>query len=210
MRIMSTDDLPIELIESFRSELPEEFSVELTEGRIALCSVEPPSWISLIANAEWWQQSLLAYSALYLAEIVKEAGKETWKSRAKAISILVTGKNNIRKMALAIWRFKSKLPRRTQIYASLPEPNQFLGSRLLISGKDTGLIELEIALFVHHLPHVSALVERHKAENTRPVSGYFLKILGNGDLQVEWCDAGSLENYSSIMSLNESVARRSE
>jgi hypothetical protein len=84
MKVTSTRDVPLDVLRDLRAELGPEFDLDV-EGQVALLSAEPPSWIAFIAESHWWVQALAAYAALYVAEIVKEAGKDSWKSRGRRL-----------------------------------------------------------------------------------------------------------------------------
>lgn len=64
-----------------------------------------------------------AAAALYVAEIVKEAAKESWKNRAKVVALVVGATNKVKSFAANIVRLKRKLPERTEVVLALPIPN---------------------------------------------------------------------------------------
>ena len=193
MKIISTSDVADESLEQFRDQLRGDLDVDLADGKVALLSLEPPSWVSLLAETERWQQGLAAAAALYVAELLKEGAKETWRSRSKAIAALAGSTNRLAKLAASVVRLKQAGRADTSISISLPEPDAFFAAKLPLSASDFELTQLELALFVHHLSAISRLIETHRAEQTRPLTGYFLSLLTNGDLQVSWFEGQSLE-----------------
>ena len=83
MRALFTSDISLTTLQAVSAELSGDFQLEVDESQIFLRSAEPPSWVTFIAEADWWVKAMAAYAALYIAEIVKEAGKDSWKNRAK-------------------------------------------------------------------------------------------------------------------------------
>jgi hypothetical protein len=70
MRLVSTSDVSLHRLQAFASELGSEFHVEVADSQIFLRSAEPPSWVSLLAQADWWTKLLAGYAALFVAELV--------------------------------------------------------------------------------------------------------------------------------------------
>src|SRR5688572_5048220 len=76
MRVVSSSDVSLLELRHFSNELRTELQVEVEDNQIFLRSAEPPSWVALLANADWWVKGLAAYAALFVAELVKEGAKE--------------------------------------------------------------------------------------------------------------------------------------
>ena len=110
--------------------------------------------MTFFTEADLWIKALGAYVAIYVAEIVKEAGKDTWRNRAKLVS---APDNLIRKYADALKKLRGEVEGRTKIHIGLPSPNDYDGTRLEIRGADSAEIAIEVALFVHYLPGLKRL-----------------------------------------------------
>lgn len=201
MKIISTRDVPLKLLDEFAQGLSPDFDVEVSRSQIVLLSMEPPSWVSLLAQAEWWEKGLIAASTLYVAEIIKEAAKDTWKNRSKAVTAIVGATNQIKKIAEKIVALKLRASERTNFVVGLPVPNEYFGVRLALSAEDIYTLQLEISLFVHHLPALTNLMRAEDLEGSKPATGLFLSLLENGDLQVMWFDRNSLAQQQRILPL---------
>lgn len=125
MRITASG-IPHNLVEELTAELRPEIEAEVDTGTFAYRSTDVPSWISFLATADWWVQALAAYAALYIAEIVKEAAKDTWKNRAKAVAAVRSVGNAIRKLASSISRVRSKLEPGSSVTVGIPVPDWFV------------------------------------------------------------------------------------
>ena len=75
MRARSTSDVPLETLRELSLELSADLELEVDEHHIFLGAAEPTSWVSFLAEADWWVKALTTYAALDVAEIVKEATK---------------------------------------------------------------------------------------------------------------------------------------
>lgn len=106
--IESTEDISEVILNEFArlAELPAD--VEICDQHFIMRSAEPPSWISLIAESSWWVKLFAGAAALYTAELVKEAAKETWKNRVDIYKRLGTSVNTITKLGLAFLESKKK------------------------------------------------------------------------------------------------------
>jgi hypothetical protein len=82
-------------------------------------------WVALLADADVWVKALGAYAALFVAEIVKEAAKDTWRNRAKAAAIGSATFGLLGKMASSITLLKRRLADRTSVAIGLPIPNDY-------------------------------------------------------------------------------------
>lgn len=201
MRALSTADVPIQPLKEFGEDVGPEFEFEIEDGRVALLSAEPPSWIHLIADSSWWISLFSAAAALYMAEIVKEAAKESWKNRAKATALVVGAANKVKLFAEKVVRLKKKLPERTDIVVALPIPNDYFGVRLTLSVDDADLLAYQIALFVSHMPRLIEAIRNEKLDGPRVATGLFLELQDNGDLKVTWFNRESLELESLVILL---------
>ena len=202
MKIVATSDVSSEPLDEFATQFADTYHGDPPElGRVALLSMDPPSWVRLIAELSWWQQALAASAALYVAELVKEAAKETWQSRAKVVAAAVKAATGVKTFAAAVWSLRARVPARTELLVCLPDPNEHFGVQLSLTAQDHAVAELEVALFVHHLPAVSRLLENHKVAGIRAVSGYFLELRVDGSLYVHWFDAKSMERNEQLISL---------
>lgn len=201
MRALSTDDVPLEPLSEFSNELGPEFGFEIEEGRVVLCSVQPPSWVHLIADSSWWVGLFSAAAALYVAEIVKEAAKESWKNRAKVVAVVAGSANKVKLFAEKLVRLKRKLPERTEVVLALPVPNDYFGVRLTLSADDADLLAVQIALFVTHMPALAEVIRNEKLDGSRVANGLFLELLENGDLGVVWFNRPSLEREALVIPL---------
>ena len=156
--------------------------------KIILNSAEPASWVTFLANADWWTQGLAAYAALYVAEIIKEAAKDTWKNRSMALSAGIAVGKGVKKLAASIATFRHRLPPRTQLRIALPVPDDYFATSLELLGFDPADLEVQVALFVHHLPALTTLIQSEQLEGSRVLGGIYLKLVENAALEVSWKD----------------------
>lgn len=193
LRTRSTRDVPIDLLQEFRKDLEPEFNIEVEQAQVVLLADDPPTWNHLIADSSWWSSGLMAMAGLYVAELVKEAAKETWKNRTKAVAAIVGTTDKVKKFAEGIVRLKRRLPKRTSVVLALSVPNDYFGAKLSIVSDNTGALATEIALFVSHIPALNELIHSEGLDAGRASTGIFLELLDNGDLKVFWFDRISNE-----------------
>lgn len=201
MQLLATDDISDDLVESLREDLVDIFGDAEDDGRMCFRSQDAPSWIRLVADADLWAQALTAGCALYIAELIKEAAKETWKSRAKIVAGAVGAGGRIHALAAKIIRFKSLAPKRVEVVLALPTPHKYFGAQLQISTADPYVLELELALFVHYLPAVAALIETNERDGNKAATGYFLELDPSGALRISWFDRETLKKMETVISL---------
>ena len=201
MQILATEDISDELLQTLCSGLQNDFGEVTDDGRYSFKSTDAPSWIRLVAEADFWMQMLAAGGALYVAEIVKEAAKESWKSRAKIVASAVKTGGEIKKLALAIASFKRAAREETQVVIALPQPHEYFGTQLHLTAVDPDILELELALFAHYLPAVTALIKTNEENGRGAATGYFLALVEDGSLNVFWFDHESLKKMENIISI---------
>ena len=192
------DTRPLEL---FRDEMRPEFEVVVDDRAIFLRSAEPPSWIQLFADAQWWVKALGAYAALYVSELVKESAKETWRHRAKMARASVAAGNRILRIARSLKKLQGELPDRTDLVLGLPVPDDHFGVRFVVFGRDEDLLAAEIALFVRHLPAIERLVEDEGLRLGKVVGAVNLQLREDGTLHVGWMDRERLNLEERILVL---------
>jgi hypothetical protein len=116
-----SDRLSPDAVESLKAGLPPD--AELDEQWLSLNSVDPPTFIQLVADAATWHLVLKAAVTIFLSEIAKSAASDVWKNKAvigKALSNVLTAP--IRKIASALRDAKTKSRDSTQISIGIPLP----------------------------------------------------------------------------------------
>jgi hypothetical protein len=204
MRALSTSDVSLDQLRRLSSELGPDFELDVDERQIVFKSVHAPSWIMFFANADWWVQALGAYAAIYVAEIVKEAGKQTWKDRARIGSAVAKAGNRIRQFAVALSELRTRLPLITRLDIGLDVPNDYDGTRLELVGTDAEELAVQLALFITHLPAVANLIHEENLIKGRVATGIQLVIRPDASLEIWWQDGGSLKKETRILPLRKS------
>lgn len=194
------------LVEELIAELRPDIEAEIYTSTFAYRSTDVPSWISFLATADWWVQALAAYATLYIAEIVKEAGKDTWKNRAKAVTAVRSVGNAIRILASSIARLRSKLEPSSSVTVGIPVPDWVYTTDLKLSAEDEDELAVELALFVHHLPELEALIESEGLHQGAAVGWINLRILLDGSMEIQWMDKQSLDDCRRVLPLARSAA----
>lgn len=203
MRALATSDVPLERLRELSRDLSPDFELEVDEHQVVLMSAGPPSWVTFLANADWLIKGLAASAALYVAEIIKEAAKETWRNRDKALAAGVAASKGITRLANSIANFRQSLSPRTKVLIGLPIPDDYFGTTLELIGLDPIDLELQIALFVHHLPALTALIRSESLEHGRVLGGVHLKLLQDSTLEVSWMDRDSFEQHRRVLPLED-------
>ena len=205
MKIVSTSDVPLEELRKFSAELGAEFEVDVQDSQVFQRSAETPSWVALLATADWWVKGLAAYAALFVAEIVKEAAKDTWRHRAKASAAVTAAGGQFRKVGVAIAALRARLTARTTVAVGLPVPDDYFATRLAVDGDDPDLLCAQLALFVHHLPALNVLMSTHGLAEGRVAAGVYLSLNDDGSLLVSWHDPKTLEVTEHVLPLRPAV-----
>jgi hypothetical protein len=205
MKIVSTSDIPLEALREWATELNPEFEAAVDQGQVHLRSIEAPSWVTLLAEASWWTKLLAAYTALYVAEIVKEAAKDTWRNRAKALSAAKIAGNRLRDLADAFADLRRRVGAPTTLGIGLPVPNEFFSTQLTLEGTDSDELLPQLALFIHHLPALSRFISEHGLTDGRVATGVFLRLRDDGDLLISWHDRRSLEIHEHVLDVGDAV-----
>lgn len=189
MKIHSTSDVPLAVLREFQRELQPALQVEVQERQYFFKSAEPPSWIAFLADADWWVKAVGAYAALYVAEIVRAAAKDTWKNRAEiAAKARTAPRSALTAMAASLAKLRSKLSSRTQLLIGMPIPDEHWSTKLLIESREEHAIAAELALFVHYVPALVSLLESERLLEAPAAGPVFLRLLGDGALEVRWLD----------------------
>ena len=189
MKVLSTQDVSLPTLSDFKDDLHPHFDIEVDESQYFFKSAQPPSWIACFADASWWLRVFGAYAALYIAEIVKEAGKATWKDRAVVAAAIQSGAESaLRAFAGALCKLRVKITPRTRLIVGVPVPDEAFGARLLLDDTDQDLLEIQLALFFHHLPKFAELIRSQQLQ-TKAFGGIQLRLLPDGSLEARWLDS---------------------
>lgn len=201
MKAIATSDIDRQVLEVLRDELSLDLELALDERSIAHKAIEPPSWIQFFAEGSWWLKALGAYAALYVAEIVKEAGKETWKTRAKIAATTVATGNKVSRLARSLVKLRKALPARSKLVLGLPVPDDYFGVRFELVAKEEDLMAAEIALFVQYIPSIESLIEVEGLRNGHITGPIMLVACDDMTLKVTWMNCKLLTIEERILCL---------
>lgn len=208
IEIFSTDDVSTLAINDFINELEQDEIQAESGGRLTLLSTLPPSWVTLIIEADWLIKVFGAYAAIYVAEIVKEAGKDTWKNRAEAITAASKGANKIGHFIQKYSGFKKRLSERTDcvVAVRLGIDYEYDKAGILLSLDNPNLATLQFAIFTHHIPKLLILIEERSLRN-EAATGIRLNLLDDGSLCVMWLrkNGNSFDQCSETLPFNPST-----
>lgn len=206
MKIVSTSDVSLDDLRTLAEEVRPDLTVGIDTSQIFLRSADPPSLVALLGEADWWVKAMAGFAALYVAELVKEAAKDSWRNRRKALVVAKAAGDQIRRLAVAIASLRHRLAERTTIAVGLPVPNEFFATRLVLEGDDPDELALQLALFVHHLPALSDLITANALGEGRDAStGLLLRLREDGALLVSWHDGETHTIREHVLSLRSTV-----
>ena len=155
-------------------------------------AAEPPSWITFIANLDWWQKILGSYAAIYLASIASAAGKETWEKKTAIVGY-------IKDVAKSILSAKEKSNKNTKTELALILPGTSYEAKLHPSSEDIDSFARELALFVSHAPDVVDVYRKNIEYGNQVVGWVQLTALDDGGMEVKWMDGESLETVIHVL-----------
>jgi len=204
LKILSTRNISLDSLYSFKYELSPTFDIEIDEGQFFYKSLEPPSWLTFIAEADWWIQALAGIATLYVTEIIKELTKYTLKSIRKKISSRSADNDPINLFSTNISKLVKNLPPNTDIILALPIPDSYNPTSLKIISSDINDISIQIALFIHHLPKLMRLIDSEKILQKRILGSIYLELQDDASLKISWKDI-DFTSHLHVLPLIESV-----
>jgi hypothetical protein len=197
MKVISTGDVSLDVLSELVPELSPEIELEVQRAQIELRSVDPPSWVTFLAQCDWWVQLLAVGAGLYGTEFVKEAAKDTWKHREKVFETLKAGSSaGIKKLAACIAKLREQLPNRTGINIGIPIPDDRFPSTYKLVGLTTEDLEVEIVIFATHQAAISSLVKSERLDQGRLLGSLRFESLDDGSLRVSWTDTYTMTNVT--------------
>lgn len=202
MKALATSDIDPALLRTLRADLSPELELTIDERTVSLKSAEPPSWIQFFAEAPWWIQALGAYAAVYVAELVKEAGRETWKQKAQLAHRTVDASNRMVKVARSVLRLRASLPERTKLVLGLPIPDDYFGVRFELVGRDEEILAAEISLFVRYVPAIEKLIQTEELRG-KVTGAIILLIQEDLSLKVTWMNRQLLKIEERVLRLSD-------
>jgi len=157
--------------------------VEVEASQHFYKSALPPSWIAFLGAPEWWV-SLVAGDLILIA--VKHAAMGAWKNRARMASAVSA-------LAKSLASLRVRIEPRTAIRVGLPIPNEDDATELRIVGADQDEIELQLLLFLYHLPNLLDVINSERLDSGGAAGPVWLTLKNHGDLDIGWQDAETLE-----------------
>jgi hypothetical protein len=190
MKVISTEGVPFDVLDDLIPDLAPDIDLEVDRSQHCFRSFDPPSWVVFLAQCEWWVQLLSGAGALFGAELVKEAAKDTYKHRDKIVEILRSGGSAaLGKLAAGLVKLRDRLPGRTKINIGIPVPNEGFPSTIEVIGVTLEDIELQIKIFAIHQPALSSLIQSEGLEQGKLCGCLRFEVLDDGSLRVSWRDA---------------------
>ncbi len=202
MKVVSTKDVDAKELKIYIDKLQNDLEVEVSTGQAGFKSADPPSWIILLADSNWWIRGLGFYAALYIAKVVEDAASRTLPALSSIAKRLKTPEDDkFTKFAGDLSELKTQLPNKTKLEIGLPFPNDFFATRLTLNGTDATDIAIEIGFFLHHLPSFDDLVKSEGLTEDNVATAIFLSLKPDGSLEVSWFDSESLQKEVRILPL---------
>lgn len=192
MRLLSTSDISLDELKEWASTLGSEFTVEVDEQQESFRSVDAPSWVTMLAEADWWLKILSVYVGIFFAAIANEAGKAAWKNKSSIAAVFSKSGSFLRHFVKKLFELRLKHPH-SKLVLSLPIPSDDFGTSLVLQGETTEQLGAELTLFVHHLPKIQELIRSNGLEREGVVNGgIYLMLRSDGSLEVSWMDSTTL------------------
>jgi hypothetical protein len=186
----STRDVPLAALHAMSRRLHPVIDLHVDEGQLVLLSAAPPSWVTLIADPYFWLNALGAAAAIYVAEIVREAGRSTWRAFRRPKCGPAEPTKTVDVLADGLITLMDALPS-SEIALALPIPDQHHSTRLILVGRTPDEVAAQITLFVNHLPALTKIIEQNRLDWERAFGGIFLRLNDDGSLEVTWMHASS-------------------
>ena len=196
--IQSTGDISLAKLESVFADPPIAELTEIDESQYFFKSMEPPSWVQLLADVKAWQALLGAGVSVYVSGMLAEAGKETWKGRASAYKAIRSGSKMLLQIAKRIVTLQSLVGPDTRIEVGIPIIDGYYSALLPITTGSPEHIELQHARFSAHSTALGARLDR---ADIKPLGWVILSFAEDGDLRVQWMDRDSLQSREETLSL---------
>lgn len=186
LKIQSTNNVPMEIIKDLASELSLNFDVEAEDGQFFYKSADPPTWITFLAEADWWIKILAAGAAYYVIALINESAKSTWMMVSKKITSKFSKDNPIQIFSTKTAAIVQKLSPNLRLFLSLPIPDEYNSTKLELTLTGNDEIAMQLALFTHHLPGLMELIRSEVSSDDRILGGFQLVLQENGSLEVVW------------------------
>jgi hypothetical protein len=199
MNILSTADVPLIALKELASLLPTRWKAEVDEAQMFFKSMEVPSWVSVVAHAPWWAQFLAASASLYVSGLISEAGKDTWKNRGKIAAAARRVPSAVAELANFITSARASGSSKTFVTLGIPFADQYNTASLKLDYASPEVLEFSIALFVHHLPALQALLQSEGLIESPPVGGMQLEFGDDCSMLITWMDRESLHSCQRIL-----------
>jgi len=201
MRIESSSDISVYELRTLVEILPSEWQTEVSEEQYFMKSMEVPSWITLAAHAPWWIQCLGGAASVYVTGIISEAGKDTWRNRKEIVQAAGKVIAPIERLASFISSSIASASPKNFAVLAIPLGQGFHNVHLKLDYQSQDELEFQIAMFVHHVPAIEALIKAENLNDSNAVGGVFLEFGANDySLLASWLDRASLERREVVLS----------
>lgn len=157
-------------------------------------------WISFVASSEWWRAAFATYAAVYVAEIVKEAAKGTWRSRARVAGLATRLGSNLIRLARLLVGAVGQAPANTKLRLRATQGDDYIFV-LESDARSENELTAEILLLTYFLPQVSQWITS-TFEGQRP-SAFAIRLTPEAGIAIRWFDASTDRFVTQEFSLEE-------
>jgi hypothetical protein len=199
MHILITKDIPRDVVNYLRDELDIK-----EEPRLAMHKSESaPSFLQIIGEIIQWLDPLKVAATAFLLELSREAAKDVYKNKAKIIKALkVATVTSLNHFSEVLSRIKKNLPSRTKVAISIPIPDNFFGTTLLIESDKEEEIAWAIANFIVRIEAISKFIKKISESELKPFAPLHLTLLEDGNLKLTWMDQKNMEMHEKVFNCN--------
>ncbi|HET9814038.1 MAG TPA: hypothetical protein VFP57_10350 [Sphingomicrobium sp.] len=196
IRIQSTGDILLEKLEAVFAESVVAELTEIDERQYFFKSMDAPSWVQLLANVNEWVALLGGGLSVYVAGILAEAGKDTWKKRASIPKGVRRGSRMLLELARKIVTLQNVVGPATRIEIGIPISDDHYSALLPINVGSPEEVELQLARFSAQAVALSDLLGQ---SDVKPLGWVILSLTERGDLLVQWSDAETLQRHEETL-----------
>ena len=130
--IQMTEDIPASVREDCIRSIGNVIPVADSSTK-SLRSAEPPSWIQFLADLLSWSTVIKVPATVFLAELAKEAAKDTWKNKERiAKALKQQGVEPLLKLSRALFKYCRASPRKTSVIIGFPFPDEDFGTGIAV------------------------------------------------------------------------------
>lgn len=204
--VTATSDVPNEYVDAFVRDIGHD-KCSNSDSRIALCSIEPPSFIQVVGTLVNWQTVFGVSATVFLSTLAKRLAEDVYDHKKVLADALF---KPFKRFSKAVVRFTTKTDTRSGVHVEIVAPKGIPNPSISFASKTEIEVAFELSCFYAASEQIVEYLIRMSKEHEGGLTPPVVSVAEDGDVTVRCFHGLNNELIEFIVSVRNSSNKAME